>query len=83
MKNRTCTFKLKTVHPDVLDKIIKNLKKSNSTGVDYIDTYIIKLAEHEILPALTHIANLSIEQSIFPEKFKLSKVIPLHKKMTV
>ena len=80
MRNKNCIFKLKSVHPDTIEEIIKTLKKSKSSGLDYIDTYIIKLAKNEILPALTHIANLSIEQCVFPEKFKNSKVIPLHKK---
>ena len=49
-------------------------------GLEQIDTYIIKLAKAELLPALTHIINLSISTQIFSEKWKKSKIIPLHKK---
>ena len=80
MKNRSCVFKMKAVHPDTVDKIISTMKNSKASGLDNIDTYILKLAKQEIVPAITHIVNLSIEQGVFPEKFKYAKVIPLHKK---
>ena len=34
----------------------------------------------EILPAVTHIVNLSIQQAVFPSLYKVAKVIPLFKK---
>ena len=73
MANRKCTFKLNPVHPDTVDKLISNLRNSGSSGLDYIDTGIIKLAKKEILPAVTHIINLSIKQSRFPSQFKKAK----------
>ena len=45
-----------------------------------IDTSIIKLVKAEILPAVTHILNLSITTRKFPSAWKKSKVVPLHKK---
>ena len=63
------TFKLKPVHPETINKLISNLKNSGSVGLDYIDTRIIKLVKTEILPAVTHIINLSIKNSIFPSQF--------------
>ena len=45
-----------------------------------IDTYILKLVVDEILPAMTHVINLSIQQSIFPSTWKVAMVIPLFKK---
>jgi hypothetical protein len=41
-------------------KIITTLKNTKSCGTDNIDSYVIKLAKHELLPAITHIINLSI-----------------------
>ena len=49
-------------------------------GVDNIDTYIIKLAKHELTPVITHVVNLSICQPLFPCQWKTAKTIPLHKK---
>ena len=48
--------------------------------MDQIDTYTIKLIRQDILPALTHIINLSITSEEFPTYWKKSKIIPLHKK---
>ena len=80
MESRTCTFSLTSVHPDEVDKIVSNLSNSSSFGLDMVDTYIIKLIKPDILPALTHILNLSIATKVFPSAWKKSKVIPLHKK---
>ena len=79
MSNRKCVFKLQPVHPDTVDKLISNLRNSGSVGLDYIDTGIIKQAKAELLPAITHMINLSLKQSKFPTQFKKAKVVPLHK----
>ena len=80
MSGRKCSFKLTAVHPDEVDKIISSLKNSNSFGLDLIDTQVVKLIKAEILPALTHVINLSIDSREFPAYWKRAKVIPLHKK---
>ena len=83
MSNRTCSLKLKCVHPDVVLKIISGMKSSSSCGVDSIDSRILKLAKHQLVPVITHIVNLSIKNQKFPDSWKQSKVIPLHKKEEV
>ena len=80
MKERTSVFSLACVHPDTVKKILLGLKNSKSSGVDNVDTYIIKLISHDILPVITHIVNLSIQQAKFPSMYKVAKVIPLFKK---
>ena len=80
MNTRECFMKFKSVKPEEVHDIIKGLKNSKSTGIDYIETEIIKLVSKEILPAVTHIVNLSLSQSTFPSIWKHSKVIPLLKK---
>ena len=80
MRNNNSEFSLSCVHPDEVRKIILSLKNSKSCGVDTIDTYTIKLIVDDILPAVTHIVNLSIQQGVFPSQYKIAKVIPLHKK---
>ena len=80
MKNRTSNFSISPAHPDQIRKIISKLRNSKSSGVDQIDTYIVKLIMDEIVPAVTHIVNLSIEQKAFPTMWKLAKIIPLLKK---
>ena len=80
MSTRTCTFKLEPVHPDEVLDIVNELKNSKSTGLDDIDTSILKLIISDILPALTHIINLSLSTLTFPSAWKLAKIIPLLKK---
>ena len=80
MQRRTCSFSLQAVHPDEICKIIAKMKSSKSCGIDNIDTYVIKLAKDDLLPVITHLVNLSLKYKIFPSKWKLAKVIPLHKK---
>ena len=80
MQGRTSSFSLSSVHPGEVDIIIASLSNSSSFGLDMIDTYIIKLIKPEILPALTHIINLSISTRKFPDFWKKVKVIPLYKK---
>ena len=80
MAGRSCSFKLAAVHPEEVEKIISKLKNSSSFGLDLIDTKIIKLIKQEIVPALTHVINLSISSKKFPDCWKSAKIIPLHKK---
>ena len=80
MKNKVCSFELAPVHPDQIDKIISNLKNSKSCGLDTIDCSVIKLAKKELVPAITHIVNLSFSHGTFPKMWKSAKIIPLHKK---
>ena len=78
--NRDCSLRFHAVSPDEVLKAIRKLKNSKATGVDHIDTRIVKLVAEDILPALTHIINLSITKSEFPCSWKHAKVIPLLKK---
>ena len=43
MQHRRCTFSLRSVSPDDVSKTIAGLKNSKSTGIDFIDTWVIKL----------------------------------------
>ena len=70
MRNRDCSFSLHPISPDEVERIIAGLKNSKSTGTDFIDTWVIKLIARDILPAVTHILNLSFSQSEFPTVWK-------------
>ena len=80
MRDRNCHFSIRPVKPEEVLKIVQGLKNSKSTGLDNIDTYILKLVAKDILPALTNIINLSIRDSHFPSTWKRAKVVPLLKK---
>ena len=80
MEGRDSTMQFRPVKAEEVLEIIKRQKNSKSTGVDFIDTAVIKLAVKEILPSVTHIVNISLTQSEFPTIWKHAKVIPLLKK---
>ena len=80
MRDRSCCFKFKPVHPDEISKIISNLKATQSCGLDNVDSKVIKMVQQELVPVITHIVNLSVRDHSFPQQWKLAKVIPLHKK---
>ena len=69
MENRNCSFKLRCVHPDEVLDIISNLKPTQSCGIDNIDSKVIKIAKYELTPVVTHIINLSIQSSMFPQRW--------------
>ena len=56
------------------------MNNTNASGLDQIDTSVIKLIKAEILPAVTHIVNFSITTGKFPSVWKRTKIVPLHKK---
>jgi hypothetical protein len=72
-------FKLKPVHPELILKIITNLRNLKAVGFDDIEAYVLKMVIRELTPAITHIVYLSIRSSVFPSIWKYSKVIPLLK----
>ena len=79
MAGRNINFSISSISPDEVDKIIKDLKNSKSSGVDNLDTYILKLTRKNIVPSVCHILNLSIQNKKFPTKWKIAKVVPLYK----
>ena len=80
MQGRNCSFSLTCVHPSEVEQVISSLSNSSSFGMDMIDTCTVKLLKDDIVPALTHIINLSITSKTFPSSWKKAKIIPLHKK---
>ena len=60
-------------------KVVNNLKKKVSKDCNDIDMTIIKTIIYEIVTPFTYICNQSFLSGTFPNKMKLSKVIPLYK----
>ena len=73
-----CTFKMVTSDNVLL--LINNMKNKSSSGVDGISNKILKCITVEILEAVTLIINQMLKTGIFPDAFKIAKVIPLYKK---
>ena len=74
------SFLLSPTNPHGISDIINNLKVSKSTGTCPIPTNLLKVARAYISVPFSDICNSSFEEVIFPDKNKIAKVIPSHKK---
>ena len=79
MQENQCKFTIRPVSEEEVLKLIKSLKSSTATGMDYIDTNTVKLGAQQLAPVIAFIINLSIQTSTFPTIWKWHKVIPLLK----
>ena len=71
---------LSPTSPQEIINIINTIDESKSSGPSSIPTKLLKLVSNEISPVLSEICNLSFEEGIFPDKNKIAKIIPIHKK---
>ena len=63
-----------------LIKAIKEFDANKASGPDDISPKLIKEGKQELAYPYTKLFNLSIRLQKFPNPYKLSKVIPIHKK---
>ena len=55
------------------------LKTGQSSGLDNIPSFLLKIAAVVIAPTLSYFINLSFELGLFPESMKKAKIIPVFK----
>ena len=72
-------FRFKPVTCSVIRRIIMAMPRNKSPGPDKISIGVIKDCPPVILGPLTNLINSSLMLGKFPDKWKLSEVIPLHK----
>ena len=58
---------------------IRKLGSSKASGMDGIDAKTIKIAAEELCKPVNFLTNMSIQQRRCPAKWKLAKIVPLHK----
>ena len=73
-------FIFEKVSVDKVKNIILGLKTKSSFGHDSISNSLLKHLEPLLSKPLTLIINQSLAMGIFPDKLKIAKVIPIHKK---
>ena len=59
--------------------IIKLIQSKSSTDINGISMRLLKSVAIEVGSPLAHIFNLSLQQGIFPDLRKQSKIVPVHK----
>merc|ERR1711891_121313 len=60
--------------------ILKMCNGGRALGGDSLDDHILKTDSKVLLPAPTHVVNLSIKEKVFLERWKFHVVHPHHKK---
>jgi len=78
-KNTNSIFLLPVTESEV-EKVAGSLKNKLTAGTDGILEYVVKQCIQQLKIPLTDIYNASLESGIFPDKLKIAKVIPVHKK---
>ena len=73
------SFSSQAITPEQVEEIISQLKNSKASGMDNLDTYVLKLTKKTIVLSVCLILNLSISTNKFPTKWKIAKVVPLYK----
>lgn len=71
---------LEPTNPEEIANIILSMPNKNSSGLDEVPISIIKKCQYSLCKPLSDIANACLSDGIFPEQFKVSKTIPIHKK---
>jgi hypothetical protein len=82
LKINTCpqTMYITPVTEDEIEKVVKNLKGTSSSGFDGVTDFVVKKCVQFIKKPLADICNTSFASGTFPEILKLAIVKPLHKK---
>jgi hypothetical protein len=74
------SFTFELVSEETIDQAIKNLQPKSSCGLDGLSTTLIKRLRPLLYKPLTIIINQSLNTGIVPDKIKIGKIIPIHKK---
>ena len=83
MRGKNVALSMQYVSIHKVRKLLGSLKTKTSSSFDQLDSYAVKLVADSIAQPLHHVVTLSIMQQKFPSCWKLTKVIPLHKKNSV
>ena len=73
------SFQIQPITVEKTKAIIKKLRNSNSTGHDLLSNKILKKINDTLAPHVTHLINSIIITNIYPDIFKISRILPLSK----
>ena len=72
-------FNLKFIPMDVVEKLVKNIDASKSSGLPELNSLALKDAFTVLIPELTHLFNESLETGIFPSSWGTGYITPIPK----
>ena len=68
-----------SVTPRIVRKVVLNLDLSKASGPDCIPVVVLKNCEPELCYTLAEFFNKCVEESCFPDCWKVSSVVPVFK----
>ena len=82
MEGKTSNLYLQFITVQKVRKLLSQLKNKKSISIDQLDNFSVKLAAGYLAEPLHYVINLSIMQQKFPGCWKVTKIVPLHKKQS-
>ena len=76
----SCSCSLVDVTEREVFNVIRSINVSKSSGLENINSTIIKVAFETLVPQITRMYNLSIRTAKFPDSWKKALVVPIPKK---
>ena len=80
MRGKDSSLNLQFISIRRVRKLLGQLKNKKSISIDQLDNFAVKLAADFLAGPLHHVITLSVMQQKFPSCWKLTKIVPLHKK---
>ena len=75
-RNKFC---FQFISMDIVRKLVKEIEISKSSGIENLNSRLIKDAFTVLIPELTHLFNDSIETGIFPLSWSIGSITPIPK----
>ena len=79
IKTPTNSLFLYPTDPNEINSIVKRMQPKKSTGQDNISSWLLKQINETICQPVAILINKSMEEGTFPNKLKISKIIPIYK----
>ena len=76
----TKSFNFSNVSRIFVERELKSLKRRKAAGCGDLPPGILKDVAYALSSPLTHLINLSLTTGLVPNKWKIEKVTPIHKK---
>ena len=79
IKSSTANFRFRPIMVQDIREAIAKLTTSKSFGTDTISSYFLKMALPFLESSIAMLFNTSLETSIFPDIWKISRLAPIYK----
>ena len=78
-KDPKAIFKFEEITKDIVNEIIDSMESKKSSSFDEISNFHVKKLKVSLLTPLTIAINRSLSEGLFPDQYKVAKVVPLFK----